>query len=91
MGSVVVIDSAELGRLLAVEQRYEFLQSAVKLSLTSGGGVWFREDGSRFEATHHLCGNYTSYAAYPTLDETIDAAIQLEKDSPYTNHIKRKN
>lgn len=56
-------------------ERYRWIKSAKGLELhTVAPSIWTREDGSTFIPTHRLAAFDTGYAAYPTLDETIDAA-----------------
>jgi len=54
--------------------RYRWLRDAKSLDLASDGMEWTRADGTKFRASHRLCAGQTAFAAYPSLDETIDAA-----------------
>lgn len=56
-------------------ERYRWLKSVKHLELNSTNGEWIREDDSRFISSHRLCAFGTAFAPYPTLDETIDAAM----------------
>ncbi len=67
--------------------RYRWLRDAKSLELTSDGMEWTRADGTKFCASHRLCAGQTAFAAYPSLDETIDAAraaasISTKGDGP---------
>ena len=80
MAHQTTIDSERLDQLLLIEKRYNFLQNATGLRLTSNNMVWTRKDGSKFRSTHKLDANYTVYRPFPTLDETIDHAIKTEEE-----------
>lgn len=56
-------------------ERYRWLKSVKHLELNTTNGEWIREDDSRFISSHRLCAFGTAFAPYPTLDETIDAAM----------------
>lgn len=60
-------------------ERYQFLKDAKGLTLRSDGSVWKR-DNVPFVATHSMSVYGTSYGAYPSLDELIDAAIAASKE-----------
>lgn len=60
--------------------RYRWLKSRTSLRLESSGSKWIREDGSVFFASHHLAEGGTGHAHYPTLDETIDQAMEVAKE-----------
>lgn len=66
---------AENESLRADAERYRWLRDAKGLSLRSDGSKWTRSNGEQFIASHHLCAFDTSYAAFESLDEVIDAAI----------------
>jgi len=66
---------AENESLRADAERYRWLRDAKGLSLRSDGSKWTRSNGEQFICSHHLCAFDTSYAAYESLDEVIDAAI----------------
>ena len=56
-------------------ERYRWLRDAKGLSLRSDGSKWTRSNGEQFNASHHLCAFDTSFAAFESLDEVVDAAI----------------
>ncbi len=62
--------------------RYRWLKSRKGLSLLSEPpqARWFRYDGTEFRASHYLAEGGTQHAPYPTLDETIDAAMLVSKE-----------
>lgn len=53
----------------------DWLDTAKGLELVSDGMEWTRPDGSKFVSRFLLSANGTRFAPYPTLRETIRAAM----------------
>ena len=53
----------------------DWLEKANGLELFQDGTEWTRPDGSKFVSRFLLSANGTRFAAYPTLRETIRAAM----------------
>lgn len=62
-------------------ERYRWLRDAKGLSLRSDGSKWTRSSGEQFIASHHLCAFDTSFAAFKSLDEVVDAAMAQGEQS----------
>jgi len=60
--------------------RYRWLKEQKRLELVSDGSAWFREDGTRFLASHRLASDHTQYPPEESLDLMIDAAIKFQKE-----------
>jgi hypothetical protein len=59
--------------------RYQWLKSQHSLTLRGPEPtVWTAPNGDQFRS-YYLAGNDTSYAPAPTLDEQIDAAMQVDR------------
>lgn len=56
--------------------RYQWLRSCRGLDLRSDHVVCTRWDGTNYMSSHCLVEGGTQHALAPTLDETIDAAMQ---------------
>lgn len=67
---------AECERLRKDAMRYRWLKERKSIDLRSDCSVWTREDGKRFIASHFLAAGNTQFAAFESLDETIDAAMK---------------
>jgi len=64
-----------------VQAAYRWLRKQPALELRSDGSQWMK-DGKPFVASHRLCSGYMAHGHYPTLDETIDAAVAAQKGTP---------
>ena len=65
----------EIERLREDAELYRWLESRRGLDLRSVGGIWAREDGSKFQATHSLAEGGTQHA--PMTDrELLEAAAK---------------
>lgn len=54
----------------------DWLENATGLELFQDGTEWTRPDGSKFVSRFLLSANGTRFATYPTLRETIRAAME---------------
>jgi len=60
--------------------RYRWLKSRKGLDLRSSNVPWMHQDRTAFCQTHQLAEGGTGHAAYPTLDQTIDAAMIVAQE-----------
>lgn len=61
-------------------KRYQFLKSCKDLELASTAPMtWTREDGSTFTSRYYFACNGTRFGGFATLDEMVDAAMNLQK------------
>jgi hypothetical protein len=56
---------------------FVWLESRRGLDLRTDNMEWTRPDGTKFKSSHNLCANGTQHAPYPTLRETILAAMGI--------------
>ena len=61
--------------------RYQWLKSRYALTLSNGRGsiIWTRPDKSTFISSWYLAANGTQYPAAETIDEMIDAAMDMDE------------
>lgn len=60
-------------------KRYNWLRSRKGLCLRSDCGIWTKPDGTKFTASHYLAEGDMQHEAAASLDETIDAAMQVRE------------
>ena len=58
-------------------KRYQWLKSQKNLSINPDNGCWKTEKGEKFISPYVLCANGTQYAPGKTLDDIIDAAMEI--------------
>jgi hypothetical protein len=63
------------------DDRYQWLKSRYALTLSNDHGpiIWTRPDKSTFISSWYLAANGTQYPAAETLDEMIDAAMDMDE------------
>lgn len=70
--------------------RYRWLKNQKRLCLMSDGTKWTDENGVEFISSHIMSSEGIQYSAKETLDQTIDAARELQSTLERRKCLRKK-